>query len=328
MRRYYVEQKVKSFAAFLIILILLPYIVSVFVNGTDILAGGEEETYVTVKTKNGHGAEVTGEVGWTEYLAGILAEEMPETYEPEALKAQAVIIRTNLYRELEASADKVLTQEYMTRSEMEKKWSVADFAVYYEKYVRAVEETDDDVLLYNDSYAWLPYFQASNGSTRSSAEVLGTEEYPYVAVRECPLDKEADGEIQLFTFEYCEVQKACRDFLVAAGGKEQAENGYSFADFEICSCDSAGYVMQMRIGDTVCSGDQFRDALGLPSSCFSLSEQDGKLQITTTGKGHGLGLSQWTADEMAKEGKNYAEILQFFYEGTVLNTEIQETSLV
>ena len=328
MRRYYVEQKVKSFAAFLIILILLPYIISVFVNGADVLGNSGEEVRVRVKTTGRDGVETTVEIGWTEYLAGILAEEMPETYEPEALKAQAVIIRTNLYRELAASQDKVLAQEYMSRSEMEKKWTVADFSVYYEKYIRAVEETDDDVLMYNDAYAWLPYFQSSNGSSRSALEVLGTEEYPYVTAKACPLDKEADGEIQLLTFEYRGVQEACRDFLVAAGGKEQAEEGYSFADFEIQSYDSAGYVMKMRIGETVCTGDQFRDALSLPSSSFSLTEKDGALGITTTGKGHGLGMSQWTANEMAKEGKNYAEILQFFYEGTVLNTEIQETALI
>ena len=328
MRRYYVQQKARSFAAFLIILILLPYIISVFVNGTDILAGGSEEVYIKVRTKDPDDGDKTAEIGWTEYLAGILAEEMPEEFEPEALKVQAVIIRTNLYQELAGSEDKVLTEEYMSRSEMEKKWSVADFSVYYEKYIRAVEETDDDVLMYNEGYAWLPYFQSSNGMTRSSSEILGTEEYPYVAARECPLDREADGEMQYITFEYREIQEACRAFLVAADGKDKAEAGYAFEDFEIQSYDTAGYVLKMRIGETVCTGDQFRDALSLPSSCFSLSDGGGKLKITTTGKGHGLGLSQWTANEMAKQGKNYAEILQFFYEGTVLKTDVQETELL
>ena len=52
------------------------------------------------------------------------------------------------------------------------------------------------------------------------------------------------------------------------------------------------------------------------------------MKITTTGKGHGLGMSQWTANEMAKEGKDYEEILKFFYEGTELNREIQETEVL
>ena len=72
----------------------------------------------------------------------------------------------------------------------------------------------------------------------------------------------------------------------------------------------------MRIGETICTGDQFRDALKLPSSSFSFYESPHGLKIATVGKGHGFGMSQWTAQEMAKDGKNYEEILQYFYEGT------------
>ena len=112
-----------------------------------------------------------------------------------------------------------------------------------------------------------------------------------------------------------------------AGGKtekeETAKKGYSFSDLEILSYDSAGYVLDFKIGETVCTGDQFRDALSLPSSAFSLKDSEGKLKITTTGKGHGLGMSQWTANELAKEGKTYEEILQYFFEGTNL-TDVGE----
>lgn len=100
--------------------------------------------------------------------------------------------------------------------------------------------------------------------------------------------------------------------------RRDAEKGYNFADFEILEMDSSGYVRQMRMGDTVCTGDQFRDALSLSSSAFSFYESIKGLKITTIGKGHGLGMSQWTANEMAKEKKNYEEILQFFFEGTTL----------
>ena len=157
---------------------------------------------------------------------------------------------------------------------------------------------------------------------------MGSDDYPYIALRECPLDKKADDEIQSFVFSYEEIQEMCRDFLVAESEQKKAEEGYGFDDFEISSRDSAGYVNEMRIGQTTCTGDQFRDALSLPSSAFSFSEENGKIKITTTGKGHGLGMSQWTANEMAKEGKNYEEILSFFFEGTELNREIQETEVL
>lgn len=328
MNRYAVEQKFKSIAAFLIILILLPYIVSVFVNGADVREDDGENFYVKVKVPDAEEADGVTEIRWTDYLAGILAEEISEDCEPETLKAQAVVIRTQIYRTLEDSEDKTLTESYLSRDEMEDKWGAENYGKYYEKYVRAVEETDDTVVMYGDAYAWTPFHQSSNGMTRSAAEVLGSNDYPYIAVRECPLDKEADDEIQTFAFPYTEIQSLCRDFLVAEEDEDKAAQGYTYDDFEVRSCDSAGYVSELRMGNTICTGDQFRDALSLPSSAFSFSEEDDdNIKITTTGKGHGLGMSIWTADQMAKEGKTFEEILAFFFEGTELRNDIQETAL-
>lgn len=332
MDRYTIEQKMKFAAAFLVIIILLPYIISVFVNGADAAAGEGSVFYVKVKVPDTEEADGIAEIGWTDCLAGILAKEVPEDFGEEAMKAQAVVIRTQIYRELESSGDKILTLERMTLEEMKKQWGQEKALDYYNKCIRAVEQTDDTVLMYGDGYAWTPFHQSSSGMTRSAAEVMGTEEFPYVAVRECPDDKEADNEIQVFTFSYEEIQAACRDFLVAADDGEQAEKGYTFADFEIQEYDSAGYVSRLRIGDTVCTGDQFRDALDLPSSCFSFSElREGKagsgIKITTAGNGHGLGMSLWTAEKMDEDGSTYEEILSFFFEGTELRKDIQETEL-
>ncbi len=329
MRRYYMKQKLKSAAAFLIILILLPYVVSVFVNGTDTEASrSQENSFVRVNTADAEGNVQTVEIGWTEYLAGMLAAEMQKDSGTEAMKAQAVLIRTNIYRELSGGEDKTLDSGYLTREEMEEKWGAAEAQKQYERCIRAVEETDNIVLWYQDAYPWLPFHQSSSGMTRSAEEVLNSQEYPYLAVKECPLDKEADDEIGMFSFSYDEIQECCREFLVAAAGEEEAQKGYSFEDFEIRSRDSAGYVQELRIGTTVCTGDQFRDALSLPSSDFSLSAGDNKLIVTTTGRGHGMGMSLWTANEMAKEGKSYEEILSFFFEGATLKNDVQESDLI
>lgn len=328
MNRYDIEQKFKSIAAFLVILILLPYIVTVFVNGADVKESDGGDFYVKVRIPDTEEADGVTEMKWTDYLAGILAAEVSEDCQTETMKAQAVVIRTQIYRTLENSEDKILADSYLSREEMEDKWGTENYGKYYEKYIRAVEETDDTVVMYNDTYAWTPFHQSSNGMTRSAAEVLGSNDYPYIAVRECPLDKEADEEIQTFTFSYVDIQKLCRDFLVAEQDGEKAAQGYAFEDFEIKAYDSAGYVSELRIGNTVCTGDQFRDALSLPSSAFSFSEDgDDRVKITTTGKGHGMGMSIWTADQMAKEGKTYEEILAFFFEGTELRDDIQETGL-
>lgn len=338
MKRYMIEDKLKAFGACLLLLFILPYIISVFVKGAD--TGKEDEGkvfYVKVKVPDTEEADGVTEVDWTQYLAGVIAKYVPEDFEEEAMEALAVIIRTQLYREADMSEDKILTESWMTEEEIEQKYGKADISSIYKKYTDAVEQTDDMVLVYNGQYAWTPFHQSSAGRTRSASEVLDTDEYPYILAKDCPLDKESDDEIQVFIFTYKEIQQMCRDFLTAARDGQQAENGYSFSDFEIISYDSGGYVSEMRIGETICSGDRFRDALQLPSAAFSFAEEkpaaegempdEAQIKITTTGKGHGLGMSLWTADQMALEGKKCEEILAFFFEGTEIRNDVSETEL-
>ncbi len=421
MRQRATWQKFKTFGSFCLIMLLLPYIVTVFVHGKDFEAlGNKDKVFINVrKPKAGSSlaqmesisdtVEANSEenragiwnglsdqeketqiiqVPWEEYFVGIMGREVPVNAEMEFLKAQAVLLRTKLYQELDAqepaatqpadapentgqqpadapenigqhpadapgnttqqpadaqgntgqqpadaqentgqqpadtpasgpSEKKVLDEEYLTREELEKKAGSSEVESYYNNLLQAMRDTENQVLLYQDGYAFLPFHQSSNGTTRSAQEVMGTDAYPYLAVRECPLDKDADDEMLITSFDYKDVQAKCRSFLVAVA-EDQANKTYQFSDFEIISHDSAGYVQEMRIGETVCTGDQFRDAMSLASSAFSIKDTNGKLQVTTTGKGHGLGLSQWTAQQMAKSGKNYEEILQFFFEGTTL----------
>ena len=305
-----IRNKIKLFFAFLIILFLLPYIISVFINGKNAVQGADSDN-----------ASV--------YLAEMLAGETDGGCEIEALKAQAVVLRTELYRtekEKQTLLDKCLTQ-----TQMKKKWGTK-YEENLEKCQQAAQETKGIVLWYHETFAWAPFHQSSNGKTRDLQEVLGNADYPYITAKECPLDKAAEDEIQVHLIEYKEIQKRCREFLVAEEQKK-AENGYGYEDFEIQEWDSSGYVRKMRIGETICTGDQFRDALKLPSSSFSFYESPHGLKIATVGKGHGFGMSQWTAQKTAtltglkvgdtmtitKDGKNYEEILQYFYEGTELH---------
>lgn len=119
---------------------------------------------------------------------------------------------------------------------------------------------------------------------------------------------------------YHKVKEKCRKFLTAVENPEETKEDKkaTFDDFEIQGTDAAGYVTTVRIGQATCTGEEFREALELPSSHFSFQEQKGKLQITSGGIGHGVGMSQYTANQMAKEGKGYEEILQYFYEGAQL----------
>lgn len=315
-------QRLKSVGAFLLILILLPYIITIFFHGADRETRIRDIVYVKVEeVREGTDGEekIVTEVPAEEYFLGILALEAPENSEPEMLKAQAVLTRTKLLQQMDGSEDVVFTERYLKAAELRSRWGKEEYEKQYRRLKAAIHETENQVLFYGENYAWTPFHRSSNGMTRSAQDVFGTDEYPYLTIRECPLDKEAEEEIHVISFPYREVQEKCRSFLVAVT-EEEAEKTYGFEDFEIVSQDAAGYVKELRIGETICSGDEFRDALTLQSSAFSLQDKEGNLQITTEGVGHGLGMSQWTAQVMAKEGKEYTEILQYFFEGTELKT--------
>ena len=130
----------------------------------------------------------------------MLALELPEKKETEFCKAQAVLIRTKLYEELNrkrtAGEDLILTDRYLSMEELEQKGG-EDYKTYYKELRRAMEETENQVLFYQGTYAWTPFHQSSSGMTRSAQEVTGEENFPYLAVRECPLDKEANDEMQI-----------------------------------------------------------------------------------------------------------------------------------
>ena len=85
------------------------------------------------------------------------------------------------------------------------------------------------------------------------------------------------------------------------------------SDMEVTGTDSAGYVTAVRCGSETVNGEEFRRTYHLASSCFTLQDYDGQTRVTAKGIGHGLGMSQYTAEKMAEEGKTCEEILQYFF---------------
>ena len=225
-----------------------------------------------------------------DYCIGIIAKEVLPEYEKEMLKAQAVLVRTDVYRRIEQEgSDTVLNEPFWTQKQMEKAWGVTKYSRYYNKLRNAWRDTEGQVLMYEGKLAKTPFFRLSNGSTRDGKEVLG-EEYPYLKIMECPMDIEAEEQIQTVTMEDM--------------------------DAEVKECDTAGYVLSVQVGKEEVSGEEFRTNYHLASSCFTLQKYNGKLRITTRGVGHGLGMSQNTANQMAKNGREYEEILEEFFEDT------------
>lgn len=284
------RQRLKQFGCYLTIIVLLPYIVTVFINGPSMVSSSHiDQTYVKVKANEDEEDKIT-ELPIEDYCIGIMAREILPSYEKEALKAQAVLVRTDVYRKIEEEgSDAVLEDEFWTQKQMEETWGVTRYSRYYSKLRNAWRNTEGQVLMYEGELARTPFFRLSNGSTRDGKEVLG-ESYPYLKITECPWDIEEEEQIQTVTYEDM--------------------------DAEILECDTAGYVLRVRVGKEEVSGEEFRTNYHLASSCFTLQKYNGKLRITTRGVGHGLGMSQNTANRMAKKGQDYEEILEYFFEGT------------
>lgn len=287
------RQKLKKMGCYIIIIVLLPYVVTVFLNGPSIeTAAPADEMEVMVKQ-----GEKEIQLPLDEYGIGRMAKEIPASYEEEAIKVQAILVRTAVYKQLkEEGSEAVLADDFWTEKEMKEEWGSRKFSEYYRKMENAWQETEGQVVMYGEELANTPFTRLTNGSTRDGKEVLGSEDYPYLKIKECPLDIESKDQIRTVTTEDI--------------------------DAEIKETDTAGYVTSVRVGEETMSGEEFREKYKLDSSCFILQKYDGKMRITTRGIGHGLGLSQYTANEMAKEEKTTEEILQYFFEGT----EIREVA--
>ena len=305
------NRKFRKITIAAVFLFLVPYIITVFMNGRHM----KKDTNSSLKQVKVQSGNSWKKVPLEEYFIGILAKEIDVAYEEEALKAQAILTRTNIYREISENKETIFPGEYMTYREMEKAWGKQEAQEIRKRLQKVMEETDEKIVMYEGKPALAPFHRLSNGSTRDGTEVFGNDSYPYLRKKDCPKDVESKLELQTLTLTYEEVKEYCRPFLLAVDKKE-SERKFTAEDFEITKVDSSGYVIKIRIGGNIYSGEKFREALDLPSGCFMLQDQEGSLKITTKGVGHGVGMSQYTANEMAKEGKNCEEILSYFFEGT------------
>lgn len=285
-------RKWKKYGCILFVLIALPYVITIFINGPMRLAAPQqEETEVTVQ---GGEDDRLLTMSLDAYGMGVLAKEISMEMDIETIKAQAVIVRTGIYKKMteqKEGEELVFTDHFYTVDEMEKEWK-SHMQEYYEKLSKAWNETKERILVYEDQPAYTPYCRLTNGKTRDAKEALGTDQYPYLKSVECAADKDAKDAFQ---------------------SKEIDGIGY-----EITKQDSAGYVLEIKQGEETMDGDTFRDQWELVSSCYTLKEESKKTTVITQGIGHGLGMSQNMAESMARDGKDYKEILNYFFEGTVL----------
>lgn len=339
-----VHYRVKEWGMVFFLVLVLPYIISIFWSGSEYGGSGkvledEPESRIFVEVERKPGVSL---LSMEEYLCGALPAVIPADFEPECLKAQAILLRTSLVRKykelvesqslpavegnavimtssvsvneagfsqnlyLEETSRRLKEPEasYLTREQMKKLWG-NDFSGNYQKIRQAVMDTKGICAVYQGVPVEACFFAVSIGSTRNGSEVLNRE-IPYLQSTACPKDYLSEEYLTQIIFKRRKIEKLIGGVL------------------EAIQTDSLGYCRKVTIlrKDGVRmekSGEWFRETLGLASSYFQVREQGTELYVTVKGRGHGLGMSQFGANEMAKEGKDCMEILLYFFHGIALD---------
>ncbi len=269
-----------------------------------------------------------------EYIKGVVAAEMPASFEIEALKAQAVVARTYVTRRIKynktisndskavISTDFKIGQAWMSKEELQKKWGLFNYFIYWDKISRAVEETKGIVLVYHGDLIDALYHSNSGCQTEDAANVWGNP-LPYLKSVSSIYDQDDPNYIQEINFSWAKL-----DQYLGTNLTKVFQNGCSLDKsvliigenglLEILEMSSSGRVLQIRFDDCIFEGKDFREKLGLPSTKFELKVMDEGLKFVTYGKGHGVGMSQYGANGLAKEGKKYRDILCHYYSGIEL----------
>lgn len=265
-----------------------------------------------------------------EYLKGVIAAEMPANFHMEALKAQAVAARTYTLRQLsdyggkgssqhpdaDISTDYNYNQAWITREEMREKWGFLPFFYLWLRVSNSVEETKNEIILYNNEPIDALYHSNSGGKTENAGDVWG-EKTPYMVSVESPYDKEREKNYRhSFSFEVNEFDKKLGTSLDEKINKdEESMSSNSDQLFEIEKHTEGGSVDQIKIGEKTFTGKEIRELLSLPSSKFEFSLENNEIICKVRGYGHGAGMSQDGANGFARHGYDYEQILKHYYQG-------------
>ncbi len=244
-----------------------------------------------------------------EYVIGVVAGEMPASFNIEALKAQAVASRSFALNKMQQNNNYVLSttindQVYLTEEEMHKKWG-NEFDYYYNRIKQAVLDTKGEVVTYNDEVISAYYFAISNGYT-DDAQVVFNESRAYLVSVDSSWDKNYKSYSSTRTLTK-------NDFL-----KKLGLEGNTIKIGEVIRSDN-NYVRSIVINDIKFTGLEVFNKLALKSTDFVINVNNDNVNITTYGFGHSVGMSQYGAQGMASEGYNYQDILKHYYKNTEIN---------
>lgn len=296
----------RKILAISLITILVPYlIVTFFIKDEQIKIDYVSNIIVRVKrvSKN-----IISEIPLEDYVIHVVSGEMPITFQEEALKAQAIAARTYVIRKMKINSnndydvvDTISDQVYIDDDELKNKWKTK-YDEYLNKIKKIVIDTKGLYLTYNDEIIEPLFFSTSSGKTENSEEVFQTA-LPYLR----SVDSSWDNISPVFN-DLANMSLA--DFYTKLNLPYNET-----LNIKIISYNVSGSIKTININNKNFSGKEVRNKLALRSSNFQIEKDNSNVKIKTKGYGHGVGMSQYGAEAMAKNKKNYEEILKYYYSG-------------
>ncbi len=247
------------------------------------------------------------ELNLEDYVVGVLAGEMPISFEEEALKAQAVVARTYaLKRVLNNNSeydvvDTTKNQVYLDDEYLRDKWG-KNYEKYIEKIKKVVNETSHEYIFFEDKIIDAMFFSTSVGMTENSEEIFPNE-LPYLRSVSSTWDEDVSP---VFKENY---KFTLKKFYELLGLKYNSK-----LTITKTSVTSTGRVKEIKINGKTFTGKKIQQLLDLRSNYFSITKVGDNVQIETKGYGHGVGMSQYGANGMAKEGYKYEDIIKHYYQ--------------
>ena len=258
---------------------------------------------VRVKRENKNTIE---KIPLEKYLIGVLAGEMPVSYDIEALKAQAVAARTYTINKIEQNkakeydvVDTTNDQVYKDEQQLKEIWK-EKYNENTKKLKQAIKETNGEYLTYEGKPIHAFFFSTSSGTTENCKDVFG-ESLPYLVSVSSTWDENSpsyQGELKLTKEEFCQkLEINCNEIKINIERNE------------------TNSIRNITINNKTIKGTDFRFKLGLKSTNLEIEQTNNDIIIKTKGYGHGVGMSQYGAKELANNGYKYDEILKHYYQG-------------
>lgn len=295
-------------------IILIPLFIIGLTNRNEILNKIKYGFYSnsTIKVKKSKTNEIES-VPIEEYVIGVVAGEVPASFDLEALKAQAVASRTYALEHKQRSKtnydvmDNTQNQVYINYEDMKNKWE-NNYDENLNKITNAVNSTKGEVLLYDNNLIDAMFFSTSNGYTENSENVFSSKK-PYLVSVPSPWDKQESPVFKTTSL----ISK--KEFLFNLGFPDS--NEINISDVKTTNTKR---VISLNINGKKFKGSEIKSIFKLRSTSFSIEIKEDKVNFIVNGFGHGVGMSQYGANGMAKEGYDYKDILKHYYK----NCEIKK----